>query len=213
MLRRGAGQCGDLRACWGDTGGVEQGAVLGGMPLGGRRGISVVRGGHKEWCCGEDGGTGGRAMRRGGCARGMVQGSHRGASQAYPSICGTKGGDVAARGQSRRVWVALLGSRGAREEARPRGCWGRGHSLEVDHLLGQAGGIQAKAPQDFSVRIRFPVKCQHGNYSIAAACAQHQLAAGSMLCCQRLAELPCPAGASPGDLRGQPGVTAGTGER
>lgn len=153
------------------------------------------------------------AMRRGGCARWVMHGSHRGASQAYPSICGTKGGDVAARGRSRRVWVALLGSRGAREETQPRGCRGRGHSLEADHLLGQVGGIQAKAPQDFSVRIRFPVKCQHGSYSIAAACAQHQLAAGSMLCCQRLAELPCPAGASPGDLRGQPGVTAGTGER
>ena len=50
--------------------------------------------------------------------------------------------------------MASLGSRGAREEAQPGGCQGRGHSLEADHLLGQAGGIQAKAPQDFSVRVR-----------------------------------------------------------
>ena len=94
------------------------------------------------------------AMRRGGCARWTVHGSHRAVSQGYHSICRTKGGDVAARGQSRRVWVASLGSRGAREEAQPRGCRGRGHGLEADHLLGQAGGIQAKAPQDFSVRVR-----------------------------------------------------------
>ena len=67
---RDAGQRGDLRDCCGDTGGVgvmEQGAALG-------WGDSALRmqgnyggaGGHKEWCCGEDGGPEG-GCRAAGC--------------------------------------------------------------------------------------------------------------------------------------------------
>lgn len=93
------------------------------------------------------------AMRRGGCVRRTVGGIHRGLSWGCHSVCGTKGGDVAGRGQSRRVRVAPLGSRGTREEAQARGHWGRGHSIQADRPLEQARGIRAKAPRDFSVRI------------------------------------------------------------
>lgn len=48
-------------------------------------------------------------------------------------FCGTKGGDVAARGQSRGVWVAPLGSRGAREEGQ------QGDGVKEEAEQGDAG--------------------------------------------------------------------------
>lgn len=84
----------------------------------------------------------------------MQGGRHVGATEECPrptmGAMGPRGGHDAAGGQSRRPWVAPLGSRGAREGAQPKGAPGKGTQQ------GQAGGIQAKAPQDFSVRITSP---------------------------------------------------------
>lgn len=128
-------------------------------------------------------------MRRGGCVRWTVR-------EECPSACGTKGVMMLPE-----VGAGGCGQQRGKRGAAAKGCWGRDHSLEVDSLQEESRILQlGKDP------------ClMHSCYSIAAVCAQHQLTAGSTLGYQRLAELPCPTGASAGDLQSQQGVIAETG--
>lgn len=75
--------------------------------------------------------------------------------------------------------------------------------------LGQAGGIEAPAPQDFPGRIRSPPGASTG----VTALLLPARSPSPQLGCQSPAELPRPAGASLGDPQGQHRGTAGTGEQ
>lgn len=96
---------------------------------------------------------------------------------------------------------------------------GRGHSqggagegdaaLTQSTCLGQAGGIQAPAPQDFSVRMRSLSDASTG----VTALLLPALSPSPQLGCRSPAEPPRPAGASLGDPQGQRRGTAGTGEQ